>query len=140
MNGDAVTLLQPGKFAEQSGYFVHAAIEFLIGDDDVMFVLRFGDEDQRRFVFPFGKVAIDAVIGDVQLATHKPLPERRMLGVQRGVPILIPMEEFRVFTETLGKVLFAKTLDGAGIVQIGLRNEAGGRANVGSSSFQWTAI
>src|ERR1700758_957243 len=53
VNGDAVTLLQAGTIAEHGGDLIDATIELLIGDDDMMLIFRFRNEDQRRFVLPF---------------------------------------------------------------------------------------
>ncbi len=130
VNGDAITLLQAGKVAEHGGHFVDAAVELLEGDDDVVFVLRFRNEDERGLVLPFCQVTIHAVVAGVELAAHKPLPEGRMFGVERGVPVLIPVEKFGVFAEALGKILFAEAFNGVRIVQVGLSDEAGRRPNI----------
>jgi hypothetical protein len=97
----------------------------------VVLVLGFRDEDERGLVIVFRQMAIDTVVRSVQAAADKPLPEWRMIGVQRGVPILIPVQQLRILPETFREILFAETLDNARIVQVGLRDEAGGRANVG---------
>ena len=130
VDGDAIALLQSGKFAQHGGDFIHAAIEFLIGDDDVVLVFGLGNEDERGLVLVFGEMAVDAVVAGVQLAADKPFPERRMIGVQRGVPILIPVEKFGVLAEAFGEIFFAEAFDDARIVEIRLGDEAGRRANV----------
>src|SRR5271167_3721158 len=130
MDGDAVTFLQASKIAEHGGEFVDAAVQLLEGNDYVVFIFGFGDEDEGGFVLPFCQVAIDAVVGGVEASADEPFPEGRMLGVECGVPVLIPMEEFGVLAEAFGKIFFAEALDDVGIVKIGLCNEASWRANV----------
>jgi hypothetical protein len=44
MQGDAVAALQAGKILEQGGEFIHAHIEFLVGDVLVFLFHRFGNE------------------------------------------------------------------------------------------------
>ncbi len=120
MNRDAVAGLEAGKIAEHRGDFIHAAIEFLVGDDGSGFAFWLRDENQRRFVLVLGEMAVHAVVAGIEFAADKPLPERWIAGVQRGVPILIPVKEFGVIAKAFRKVLFAETLDEIGIVQIGL--------------------
>ena len=94
------------------------------------FVFRLGNENERSFVFVFCQVAIDAVVTRVELSADKPFPERRVIGVECGVPILVPVEKFCVFAKALWKMLFAKTVDDMGIVKVRLRDKAGRRVNV----------
>ena len=79
----------------------------------VGFVFRLGNEDQRRLVLVLGQVAIDAVVAGVELSADEPLPERRVTGVERGVPVLIPVEQFGVFAEAFGEISFAESVDDA---------------------------
>src|SRR5882757_7823608 len=88
-----------------------AAIEFLIGDDRGGFAFRLRNENQRRLVFVFGKVPVDAVVAGVEFAADKPFPKWRIAGVQRGVPILIPMQEVGILAKTFRKILLAETFD-----------------------------
>src|SRR5208337_3639908 len=131
MDGDAIALLETGKALQHGGDFVDAAIELLVGDDDVVFFFGLRHEDQRGFIFVFGEMAIHAVVGDIQAAADKPFPEGRMVGVQRSVPILIPVEEFGIFAEALGEILLAEALQGVVVVEIGLSDEARGRPDIG---------
>src|SRR6516225_1650368 len=75
-------------------------------------------------------MAIDTVVRGIQAATDEPFPEWRMIGVECGVPILIPVEKFGVLAETLREILFAETLEDMRIVQVGLGNEARRRAYI----------
>ena len=84
------------------------------------FVFRLGNENQRGFVFVLCEMPIDAVVAGIEFAADKPFPERRIAGVQRGVPILIPMQQLGVFAKAFGEIFFAEALDDGGIVEIGL--------------------
>src|SRR5215469_2195142 len=75
-------------------------------------------------------MAVDAVIAGVEFSADEPLPERGMAGVQCGMPILIPVQHFGVLAIALREILFAKAFQDAGIVQVGLGNEARRRPNV----------
>jgi len=75
VNGDAIALLETGKALQHGGDFVNAAIELLVGNDDVVFFFGLRHEDQRGFVFVFGEMAIHAVVSHVQAAADEPLPE-----------------------------------------------------------------
>src|SRR5215469_12294292 len=75
-------------------------------------------------------MAVDAVIAGVEFSADEPLPERRMAGVQRGMPILIPVQHFGVLAIALRKMFFAKALQNMGVIQVGLGNEARRRPNV----------
>ena len=92
VDGDAITFLQAGKFAQHGGDFVHTPVEFLISDDDVVLVFRLGNEDKRSLVLVLGQVAVDAVVAGIQLSADEPFPKRRMIGVQGGVPVLVPVQ------------------------------------------------
>ena len=85
----------------------------------------FGDEDQGGFVFVLREMAVDTVVAGVQFAAYEPLPEGWVGGVQRGVPIVVPVEEFGVFVEAFGEVLFVEAGDEVGVVQVGLADELG---------------
>src|SRR5882762_932481 len=123
VNGDAVTSLEPGEIAQHGGDFVHAPVKLLESDDRGGFAFRFRYENQRRFVFVFGKVPVDAVVAGVEFAADKPFPKWRVAGVQCGVPIPIPMQQFGVLAKTFRKILLAETLDHRWVVQIGLANK-----------------
>ena len=51
-----------------------------------------------------------------------------MLGVERGVPIPVPVEQFGVVPETFREIFLVEHGDEIGVVQIGLANELCGRA------------
>src|SRR5208282_4500546 len=67
------------------------------------------------------------VVGGVDLAAHEPLPERRITGVERGVPVLVPSQQISVLPETFRVVLLAEAFDDTGIGQIRLANKFRGR-------------
>jgi hypothetical protein len=69
------------------------------------------------------EVAIDAVVAGIQLAADEPLPERWIAGVQRGVPILIPVKKIGVFAKTFGEIFLAEALHDGWVVKIGLPDE-----------------
>src|ERR1700719_1833300 len=81
------------------------------------------NENQGGFVFVLCEMAVAAVVAGVELAADKPFPKGRIAGVQRGVPILIPVEEFGVVAEAFGEILFAEALDDRGVVEVGLPNK-----------------
>src|ERR1700730_6953271 len=120
VNGDAITGLEPSKIAKHGRDFVHAAIEFLIGDNRSGFTLWLRDKNQGCFVFVLGEMAIDAVVTGVEFAADKPFPKWRIAGVQSGVPILVPMQQFGILAKAFRKVFLAETFDHRGVVQIGL--------------------
>jgi len=51
-----------GEIAQHRGNFIHALVEFLVGNDDRRFRLRFRNENEGGFVFVLRKVAVDAVV------------------------------------------------------------------------------
>src|SRR6267143_2088811 len=71
------------------------------------------------------QVAVDAVIAGVELASDKPLPEGGMAGIERGVPIVIPVQKLRIFVETLGEMLLAEFFDHGGIGEVFLARALG---------------
>ncbi len=127
MNGDAISTLQAAEIAQQRREFIHSHIEFAVGDRYGRFRFRFRHKDQRRFVLVFGEVPVHAVVGGVDLAAHEPLPERRIAGVKRGVPVLVPAQQVGVLAEAIREVLLAEALDDAGIGQIRLADKFRGR-------------
>ena len=128
VNGDAVAGFQSRKVTQKSRGFVHAPVQLLIGDGRGGFTLGLRNKNERGFVLIFGEMAVHAVVAGVELAADKPFPERRMLGVQRGVPVLIPVEQFGVMSETLRKIFFVELRDEVRVVEVGLANEFRGRA------------
>src|SRR5437870_727113 len=75
-------------------------------------------------------MAVDAVVAGVQLATGEPFPERRPAGVQRRVPVAVPVQHVRVFPEALGKILLREPFQYRGVCQIRLSDEPGGWTDV----------
>ena len=118
VNGDAVAGFEAGKIAKHGGDFVHALVEFLIGDDGGGFAFGFGDEDQSGFVFVFGEMAVDAVVAGVEFAADEPFPERRIGGVERLAPGLVPVEKFGVMSKHSGKCFSLKFSTKAGSVRL----------------------
>ena len=123
-------VLSPAKSRSMRGDFVHALVEFLIGDDRCGFVFGFGDEDQRGFVFVFGEMAVDAVVAGVEFSADEPFPEGRIGGVERVVPGLVPIEQLGVDVEAFGEMFFAEFFYEGGIDEIGLGYEFLGRVEV----------
>jgi hypothetical protein len=76
------------------------------------------------------QMTIDAVVAGVELAAYKPFPKGRIVGVQSGVPILIPIQQIGVFAKTFWKMLFIETRDEIRIIQVGLADEFGGRIKI----------
>ena len=57
----------------------------------------------------------------------RPLPEGRMIGFERRMPILVPTQHVGVLPETFRIPFLAEPVDDVGIAQIGLTNELCGR-------------
>ena len=91
----SVALLQTAEVSQQRCNLVYAHVEFLVGYVLDGFVLRLGDEVDRRLVFVLGEMAIDAIITGVDPAADKPSPERRITRVEREVPDLRSSREDR---------------------------------------------
>src|SRR5215469_17820487 len=120
MDSDAIARLQTAEITQQSREFVHFYIEFAVGDGHGGLVLGLRNKDERGFVFVLGEMAVHTVVASVELAAHKPLPERWIAGVKRSVPILVPTQHVGVLAEALGKVLLAEALVDGWVSQIGL--------------------
>src|SRR5262249_15801170 len=61
----------------------------------------------------------------VQLSADKPLPERSVVGIERGVPVVVPAEQIGVFTVALREIPLAEALVDRGIGKIGLAYKFG---------------
>src|ERR1700738_2185960 len=70
-------------------------------------------------------MAVNAVVAGVEFASDKPFPKGRITGVERGMPILIPVQQLRIVAEAFREVLLAEALDYRWIVQLGLSDEFG---------------
>ncbi len=130
VEGHPIARLQPAEIPQQRRKLVDALIELLVRDDLGGLRLRLGDPDQRSFVPVFGEVPVDAVKGSVELPTHKPLPERRVARIERGVPVLVPRQEIAVFLEAFGEVLLGESFEDRGVVGVGLTDELRWRVEV----------
>src|SRR5256712_11357411 len=130
MERHPVTLLEPTEVAEQCGELIDALVKLLVRDGLRTLVLRLGDPDERGLVPVLRQVAIDAVIGGVQLATDKPLPEGCVAGIESRVPVLVPGEEVRVLLEAFGEVLLPESIEDARITCIGLADKSRRRGEV----------
>ena len=128
VNRHAVARFQPSEIAQQRRGLIHALVQLLIGDHHVGFAGRFGNENDGRLVFVFGEVPVHAVVAGVQFSANEPFPKGRMIGVERGVPILVPVEQFGVVAEALREVFLVELSHEVGIVQVGLANKLRGRA------------
>ena len=125
VNGHAVARFQAQRL-EHGGDFVDAHKEFLVSEHEVRFIFRLGYKDESGFVAVFGQVAVNAVVAGVQLAAHKPLPEGRIAGVERCMPVLVPVEQVGVFFEALREVFLAETLVNGFIRHVRLGDEVHG--------------
>src|ERR1700674_1914544 len=123
----AVTLLEPTEVAEQCGELIDALVQLLVGDGLRYLVLRFGDPDEGGLVPVLRQVAVDTVIGGVQPTTDEPLPEGRVAGIERRVPVLVPGEEVGILLEAFGEVLLPESVEDGRITRIGLADEFRGR-------------
>ncbi len=123
MQGHPVARLQAAEIAQQGRELVDAYEKLLIGEVLYRLVLRLGHEMDRRLVPVAGEVAIHAVVTRVDLAADKPAPERGMAGVERRLPVFVPVKEVRELLEALGEVVEGKAREHARVCQIGLRNE-----------------
>ncbi len=127
MNGDAVAALETTEIAQQSRKFVHSDIEFAIGDGYRRFGFRFRNKDERRFVLVLIEVPVHAIVRGVDLAAHEPFPERRIAGVEGGVPVLVPAQQVGVLSEAFRKIFLAEAFVDVGIGQICLADKFRGR-------------
>src|SRR6516165_4759149 len=75
-------------------------------------------------------MAIDAVVTGIELTADEPSPERRMTGVKRYIPALVPVEEIRVFLKALRKLVEAKAVEDSRVFQVGLSDKCLRWANV----------
>ncbi len=89
-------------------------------------MLRLRHENQRRFVLVLREMAIDAVVASIELSSDEPLPERRIAGVERRMPVVIPVEQIGVGAETFGEIFLVELRHKRGVVEICLTDEFGG--------------
>ena len=86
-------------------------------------VLRLRDEDERGLVLVLREMPVHAVVARVEPAAHEPLPERRVGGVQRGVPVLIPGKQIGVLPEALRKAVEAEAFHDPRVGEVGLADK-----------------
>ena len=82
---------------------------------------------------------IDAVMRDVELPAHEPLPKGQVAGVQCRMPVMIPAQEVSIFFEALWKVFLAEPFHHGRIDQVGCPMNFADRVEM-LLLFQWTAI
>src|SRR5206468_4161422 len=88
-----------------------------------VFVLRLRHPEERRLIAALGQVAVDAVEARIQAPPDEPLPERRVAGVERRVPVRVPVEQVSVLLEALRKVLLAEPLQDGRVGRVRLSDE-----------------
>ena len=118
-----VTRLEPAEVPQQRRELVHPVVEVAVGDGDVVRRLRLRNPDQGRLVAIGGDVPVHAVVGGIQPAAGKPLPVRRIAGVQDRVPFLVPAQQVRVFGEAVRETVFRKPVEDGRIGRVGLGDE-----------------
>ena len=123
VDGHSVACLDASKIPQHGGKLVHPRVKFLICDCNVSFIFRFRHVKNGCFVSILCQVAINTIVGNIKLATNKPLPAWGITGIQQGMPIRIPIEEVSVFFETLGKSVKPKATVNVRVGHIRLRNE-----------------
>src|SRR6266849_2351629 len=123
--------LQTAEVSQQRRDLVYAHEEFLVGDVLGGFLLRLGNEVDRRLVPVPGEMAIDAVVTGVDSAADEPSPERRIARVERHVPGLVPVEKIGVLLEAVREVIETESFKDRLVGQVGLNNEFLWRVNVG---------
>src|SRR5262249_17950177 len=120
MKRDAIARLQAGEVSKERGELIHPDKQILIGEMPDGLVLAFRDEMNSSFILVLLKVPVDAIVARVDLAADKPLPERRVTGIESRFPIPIPVQKIGVLFETFGKALQAEPLIDTFVCQIGL--------------------
>jgi hypothetical protein len=94
------------------------------------FVLRLGDEVDRRLVLVLGEMAIDAIVTGVDPAADEPSPERWVARVERDVPGPVPVEKIGILLEAVREVVETESFKDAFLGQVGPGNEFLRRVNV----------
>jgi len=83
--------------------------------------------DEGGLVLAFVEVAVDAVVGGVQLPAREPLVKRRVRVVEHLVPVFVPLQEAGVLLETLRIVLVEPLVDPGSVTFAWPTNDVGGR-------------
>src|SRR5207237_4479454 len=108
----------------------HHALVNLGGDTHGVFCLDLRNTEYQGFVPNVLQMADDAVVRGVQTPADEPLPEGRVAGVERRVPVVIPAEEIGVLLEALRKMFLAESVEKRRVRTIGLGDERGRRVEV----------
>src|ERR1019366_2203778 len=108
MNGDAVSGFQATEITEQRREFIHSYIEFAVGEGYGRLGFRLRNKDDCRFVLVLVEMAVHAVVRGVDFAAHEPLPEWRITGIERRVPVLVPAQQIGVLAEALREIFLAE--------------------------------
>ena len=120
VDGYAISRLQSGEITQQGRHLIHPAVELLIGDGHREDFFRLAYENKCGFIGVLGQVPVHAVVAGIEFAAGIPLPERSVTGIERGVPVLVPVQQVSIFTVAFGKILFAEALVYGRIRQVGL--------------------
>ena len=123
MQRHPIARFQSAEIPQQGGKFVYPDIQLLIGDMLYRFVFRFRDKMNRGFILVLHQMAIDTVVARIDPTADIPFPKRRIAGIERFFPTLIPIEEVSIFVETLGKIVQAEAFINLLVAQICLGNE-----------------
>ena len=123
VQGDPVAGLQAERVPQHGSELIHLAEQLRIADVHVGVFFELRHEDHRGLIRVGGGMPVHAVIGRIQLAADEPLPERRVAGVQRGVPWRIPAQQVSVLREAVREMFLAEPVVDGGIVGIGLLDE-----------------
>src|SRR5438128_1820491 len=115
--------LDSAKVSEKGSELVHSYIKLLISYGLCSLILQLRHPDKGCLVSILLQVPVHAVVTRIQLSADKPLPERRVAGIKRRMPVLIPGEQIGILLEAFGKVLLAKALENGRIRGIGLTDK-----------------
>src|SRR5260221_8740087 len=119
----SLALLQTAELSQQRGHLVYANVEFLVGHMLDRFVLRLGDEVDRRLVLVLGEMAIDAVVTSVEPTDAEPSPDRLNTRIERSYPRLVPVTKISILLEAVRKLLEAESFEDRVVGQVGLSDE-----------------
>ncbi len=114
----------PPKSRSKRGELVDPPVQLVVGDRLGLLVLGLGHPDDGGLVRPALQVAVDAVVAGVEPPADEPLPEGRVAGVERGVPVAIPAEQVGVLPEALGEVVLPESIQDGRVRGVGLADEA----------------
>ena len=131
VNGDAVAGFEVRKILQQRRGLIDAHPQLLVRDGLVRLILRLRHKQQRHFVAVERQVPVHTVVAGIDASAHKPLKAGRIAAVQRGVPLLVPVQQVRIFFKTFREVIQAEALKDGAVRQVGLRHKrSAGRQQV----------